>query len=153
MASFQHNQNKVTPCLWFNNNADEAANYYCSLFNNSKIISKSNVMVEFELEGLRILGLNGGPQFPHTEAFSLILECTDQHELDQLWHSLIADGGSEGRCGWCKDKFGLSWQLIPSGFYRMMSEGTHIQKQKVMDALMPMNKIVLEDLEKAFKSD
>jgi predicted 3-demethylubiquinone-9 3-methyltransferase (glyoxalase superfamily) len=143
---------KITPYLWFDNQAGEAASFYCSLFNNSKITSDGEVIVEFELDGINFIALNGGPQFKFNEAISFYVLCEDQEEIDHLWNALIADGGSEGRCSWCKDRFGVSWQIVPKRFVEMMKTGTPEQTQKVMAAMMNMNKMIIADFEKAFNN-
>jgi predicted 3-demethylubiquinone-9 3-methyltransferase (glyoxalase superfamily) len=101
------------PCLWFKNNALEAAEFYCSVFENSKITSENPISVTFELNGRKIMGLNGGPQFKFNEAVSLFVSCETQEEIDFYWAKLT-EGGQESMCGWLKDKFGLSWQIVPS---------------------------------------
>ncbi len=142
---------KITPYLWFDKQAEEAAEFYCSIFKNSKIISVSDPIVEFELEDLQFMALNGGPQFKFTEAISLFVLCEDQEEVNYLWNALIADGGEEGMCGWCKDQYGLSWQIIPKRFMEMMQTGSAQQVQKVTEAMMKMKRMIVEDFEKAFK--
>ena len=142
---------KITPYLWFENRAKEAAEFYCSLFDNSKITSDSGVVVEFVLEGTNFIALNGGPQYQFNEAISFYVLCDDQEEIDRLWNQLISDGGKEGRCSWCKDKFGVSWQIVPKRFIEMMKTGTQEQTQRVMGAMMRMNKMIIEDFEIAFK--
>ncbi len=142
---------KITPYLWFDKQAEEAAEFYCSIFKNSKIISVSDPIVEFELEGLQFIALNGGPQFKFTEAISLFVLCEDQEEVNYLWNALIADGGEEGMCGWCKDQYGLSWQIIPKRFMEMMQTGSAQQVQKVTEAMMKMKRMIVEDFENAFK--
>ena len=144
---------KITPYLWFDNQAQAAAEFYCSLFENSTIISSSHQLVEFELDGFNFLALNGGPQFKFNEAVSFYVRCEDQTEIDHLWTQLTADGGQEGRCSWCKDKFGLSWQIVPQRFIEMMKTGTPQQTQKVIEAMMGMGKMIIEDFEVAFKTD
>jgi predicted 3-demethylubiquinone-9 3-methyltransferase (glyoxalase superfamily) len=143
---------KITPYLWFNNEAKEAAEFYCSIFNNSKINSLSDMLIEFELDGVNFIALNGGPQFKFNEAISFYVLCEDQEEIDHLWNSLTANGGAEGRCSWCKDKFGVSWQIVPTQFINMMKTGTANQRERLMAALMKMNKIIISDLEKAFSA-
>lgn len=142
---------KITPYLWFDNQAQEAANFYCSIFDNSEIHSDGGTIVEFELDGINFIALNGGPQFKFNEAVSFYVLCDNQEEIDHLWNQLIADGGSEGRCSWCKDKYGVSWQIVPKRFIEMMKTGTPEQTQRVMEALMKMNKMVIEDFEIEFK--
>jgi len=141
---------KITPFLWFDQQAQEAAEFYCSLFKNSRIISQSNQLVEFELDGLRMTGLNGGPQFQFTEAISLMILCEDQAEVDHFWQAFTTNGGEEGRCGWCKDRFGLSWQVVPQRFLDMMGTGNPDQIMGVTEAMMKMNKFIVADLEAAF---
>ncbi|MBK5279053.1 MAG: VOC family protein, partial [Bacteroidia bacterium] len=109
MASIKQ---KITPFLWFDNQALEAANFYCSLFINSKVVHATPMIVTFELEGQRFMALNGGPKFKFTEAVSLFVDCETQAEVDEFWTKLT-DGGAESMCGWLKDKYGLSWQIIP----------------------------------------
>src|SRR5262245_50814472 len=104
---------KISTFLWFDNQAKEAAEFYCSLFNNSKVLSVSPMVVEFQLEGLKYYGLNGGPQFKFNEAVSLFVDCENQEEVDRLWNVLTAKGGEESMCGWLKDRYGLWWQIIP----------------------------------------
>jgi predicted 3-demethylubiquinone-9 3-methyltransferase (glyoxalase superfamily) len=156
---------KITPCLWFDSQAEEAAQLYTSLFKNSKILSvvrypggaegvsgkpEGSVMtVEFELNGQRFTGLNGGPIFKFTEAVSFQVECEDQAEVDHFWNGLIADGGKESQCGWLKDKFGLSWQIIPKALPKLMGDKDPKKSQAVMKAMLKMKKIIIEDLEKA----
>lgn len=143
---------KITPFLWFNNQAKEAAEFYCSLFKNSKILSASNLVVEFELDGMKISALNGGPQFKFTEAVSFLIHCDGQEEVDYFWNNLTADGGKESQCGWCKDKYGLSWQIVPQQFMNMMKSGNPEKSQKVMIAMLKMKKFIIADLESAFNS-
>jgi predicted 3-demethylubiquinone-9 3-methyltransferase (glyoxalase superfamily) len=134
----------IYPCLWFDNQAKEAAEFYCSIFPNSKIIFESPMVVQCELNGHRFMGLNGGPQFKHTEATSFVIECKDQQEIDHYWNNLIADGGQESRCGWCKDKFGVSWQVVPKALPELMLYSE--RSEKVFTALMAMEKIDLQTL-------
>lgn len=136
--------NSIYPCLWFDNQANEAAEFYCGIFPNSKIISKSSVVVNWELNGRKIMGLNGGPMFKHSEAVSLVIECKDQAEIDHYWYKLIADGGNEGQCGWCKDKFGVSWQIVPDSMAALMSNPE--RAARVTAAFMKMNKLDIEAL-------
>jgi len=142
---------KITPYLWFNNQAKEAAEFYCSIFENSKITSDSGMLIEFELDGTNFIALNGGPQYEFNEAVSFYILCDDQKEVDRLWKSLTANGGSEGNCSWCKDKYGVSWQIVPKRFIEMMKTGTPEQKQRVIGAMMKMKKMIIEDFERAFK--
>ena len=144
---------KITPYLWFDDKAQEAANFYCSIFANSKVHADGGAMVEFELDGVQFIALNGGPQYRFNEAVSFYVLCEDQEEIDRLWDELTADGGSEGRCSWCKDKYGVSWQIVPIRFIEMMKTGTPEQCQRVMSAMMRMNKMIINDFETAFKSE
>jgi predicted 3-demethylubiquinone-9 3-methyltransferase (glyoxalase superfamily) len=141
---------KITPFLWYDNQAKEAAEFYCSLFKNSRVLSVSDMIVEFELDGLNFIALNGGPKFKFNESVSFFVLCKDQEEIDHFWNNLIKDGGTESQCGWCKDKFGLSWQIVPERFMEMMATGTTEQTKKVIDVMMPMKKMIIEDFEKAF---
>lgn len=148
MASFQ----KIVPFLWFDNQAKEAANYYCSIFPDSKIISHSPLITEFSLCEQTFTAINGGPKFKFTEAVSFVINCKDQHEVDHYWNTLTSDGGEESMCGWLKDKYGLSWQVVPVQFEQMMTAGSESQKKKLMDKLLTMRKLVIKDLEAAFNS-
>lgn len=112
---------QIYPCLWFDGQAREAADFYSTIFPNSKIINDSGMVVNFELNGQLYMGLNGGNNFRFNEAVSFVIPCKDQKEIDHYWYKLIADGGQESMCGWCKDKFGLSWQVVPSILGELMS--------------------------------
>ena len=131
--------NQIFPCLWYNNQAKEAAEFYCTIFPNSKIISANLMVVISQLNGAKIMGLNGGSMFPQTEAVSLVIECKDQTEIDHYWYKLIADGGKESQCGWCKDKFGVSWQVVPNGMAALMSNPE--KAQRITAAYITMKKI------------
>lgn len=144
---------KITPYLWFDNQAQDAAKFYCSIFENSKIINDEGMVVEFELEGLKFMALNGGPQFKFNEAISFLVVCENQAEIDKLWYKLTSDGGNEGQCSWCKDKFGVSWQIVPARFIEMIKNGTPDQIQRVLNAMMKMNKMIIEDFENAFRDN
>ena len=157
---------KITAMLWFDTQAEEAARFYASIFDDSKVGTitrygdagaqasgrpKGSVMtVEFEIEGQKFVGLNGGPQFKFSEAISFVVNCKDQKEVDTLWAKLTAGGGQPSVCGWLKDKFGLSWQIVPAKFWDLM-EGDPARGERVMAALMQMTKIDLAALEKAAK--
>lgn len=143
---------KISPCLWFDGNGREAAEYYCSLFSNSKILSDSGMVVEFELEGIKFTALNGGPNFKFTEAVSFMIYCKDQEEVDHFWNHFVNDGGSESMCGWCKDKFGLSWQVIPVRLMEIMKSGDQEKSKNAFDAMLKMKKLIISDLEKAYNS-
>ncbi len=145
----------ITPFLWFNDNAEEAMTFYTSIFKNSKVISVSRMgdkvfSVQFELEGQRFHGLNGGPQFAFTEAISFFVGCETQQEIDELWTKLLADGGAESRCGWLKDKFGLSWQIVPNQLGSMLGDKDPAKSKRVMDALLQMVKLDLSTLRRAY---
>jgi predicted 3-demethylubiquinone-9 3-methyltransferase (glyoxalase superfamily) len=142
---------KVVPFLWFDNQAEEAARFYTSVFKNSKIIQVAPMVVTFELEGLRIMGLNGGPIFKFTEAFSLFVNCDTQEEIDYFWEAL-SKGGEKSRCGWLKDKYGLSWQVVPSLLGELMSDKDPAKTKRVMDAIMKMDKLEIEKLREAYNA-
>ena len=151
---------KITTFLWFNNDAEEAANYYTSIFKNSKILDvsrygevgpgpKGSVMiVKFQLAGQEFVALNGGPQFKFTEAISLMVNCESQQEIDELWRKLTA-GGQESQCGWLKDKFGLSWQIVPTELGKLMSAKDPAKANRVMQALLQMKKLDIAKLQQA----
>jgi len=151
---------KITPCLWFDNNAEEAVNHYRAIFKNSKIGNilrcgesgpgpKGSVLtIAFELEGQDFIALNGGPMFKFNEAISLSVDCKTQAEVDELWEKL-SDGGQKNRCGWLKDKFGLSWQIVPSELIEMLQDKDPAKSARVMAALMQMNKINIDTLKRA----
>ena len=153
---------KITPFLWFDSNAEEAINFYTSIFKNSKVISisrygdagpgpKGTVMAAtFQLEGQQFMALNGGPHFRFTPAISLFVSCETQEEVDELWKKL-SDGGEEQRCGWLQDKFGLSWQIIPSALGHMLNDKDPVRSQRVMEAMLKMDKINIKDLRKAYE--
>src|ERR1700680_3949896 len=128
---------KIRPFLWYDNQAEEAAKFYCSIFKNSKIVSASPMSVTFQLEGLEFLALNGGPQFKFTEAISFFVNCETQEEVDELWEKL-SDGGKKERCGWLKDKYGLSWQIVPSALGQMLQDKDAGKRARVMKALLQM---------------
>jgi predicted 3-demethylubiquinone-9 3-methyltransferase (glyoxalase superfamily) len=137
-------KNQMYPCLWFDGQAKAAAEFYCTVFPNSKIINDSGMVVNFELNGSYFMGLNGGPHFKFNEAVSFVITCENQEEIDHYWNKLTADGGQESQCGWLKDKFGLSWQVVPAILGELMS---HPEKgQKVMQAFLKMKKFDIETL-------
>jgi len=144
---------KITPFLWFDHQAEEAANHYVSIFKNGKITGIHRrdgkvLTVTFELFGQRFMALNGGPLFKFTEAISLFVDCETQEEVDELWEKLLA-GGSDGRCGWLKDKYGVSWQIIPRALMQMLSDPDPEKSNAVMQAMLKMDKIVIDDLKRA----
>ncbi len=147
---------KIRTFLWFNDNAEDAINFYASVFKNSKAgkmnrMPDGKVMLgEFEIEGQQFIALNGGPQFKFTEAISLFVTCETQEEVDTLWSKLTADGGQESMCGWLKDKFGLSWQIIPSALTRLMGDKDRVKANRVMQAMLQMRKIDIAALERAY---
>ncbi len=147
---------KITPFLWFDTQAEEAMNFYVSLFKNSKVGSVTRgpdgkvFTVSFELDGQPFIGLNAGPQFKFNEAVSMFVNCEDQTEVDELWAKLTADGGEESMCGWLKDKFGLSWQLIPKALGELMGDPDPVKAQRVMQAMLQMKKIEVAGLQRAY---
>ena len=148
--------NKITPFLWFDNNLEDAVNFYTSVFKNAKILNASKtpdgkyMVASFELEGQRFNGMNAGPMFKFNEAVSFFVDCKDQEEVDYFWDKLTADGGSESRCGWLKDKFGLSWQIIPKQLGELMSGKDPACSKRVWEAMLKMNKIIVKDLQDAY---
>ena len=138
---------QIYPCLWFDGQAREAADFYCTIFPNSKVLNDSGMVVNFELNGQFFMGLNGGDRFKFSEAVSFVIPCKDQEEIDHYWNKFIADGGSEGNCGWCKDKFGLSWQVVPTILGELMSNTEN--RQEVVQAFMKMKKFDIETLKNA----
>ena len=154
---------KIVPSLWFDTEAEEAAKFYTSIFRNSKIGSiarygsagprpKGMVMtVDFQLDGQDFNAINGGPDFKFTEATSLLVNCQNQAEVDDLWKKL-GDGGEPGPCGWLKDKFGLSWQIVPVALGEMLSDPDPVKSQRVMAAMLQMSKIDLAGLRKAYEA-
>lgn len=147
---------KITPFLWFANQAEEAMNFYTSIFKDSKVLSVTPgpdgtaMSVTFELQGQEFMALNAGPQFKFNEAVSFFVSCQTQAEVDELWEKLTADGGEEGRCGWLKDKYGLSWQIIPTALGELMSDPDPKKAGRVVQAMLKMNKIDVPTLQKAY---
>jgi predicted 3-demethylubiquinone-9 3-methyltransferase (glyoxalase superfamily) len=145
-------QQKIVPNLWFDDNAEEAANFYLTVFKNSRIVNVSRytdagpgkpgtvMTVEFELDGHRFVGINGGPQFSFSEAVSFQIDCADQAEVDYYWERL-AEGGEEGPCGWLKDKFGLSWQVVPAGMDELFADPDQGRAARTMQAMFGMRKL------------
>ena len=146
---------KITPFLWFDTQAEEAMKFYVSLFKNSKVNNVSRgpdgkvFTVSFELNGQEFMGFNAGPQYKFNEAISMYVNCEDQAEVDYFWNALIADGGEESMCGWCKDKFGLSWQIVPKQLGELMGDPDPEKSGRVMQAMLKMQKIIVADLQKA----
>jgi predicted 3-demethylubiquinone-9 3-methyltransferase (glyoxalase superfamily) len=155
---------KITPFLWFDGKAEEAANFYTSIFKDSKILHiarygeagpgpKGSVMVAtFELEGQRFMALNGGPQYTISPAISFFVDCETQAEVDELWEKLTA-GGGEVQCGWLRDKFGVSWQIIPRTLMELMQDKDPIKSQRVFKAMLQMIKIDIEGLQRAYRGE
>ncbi|WP_020524484.1 VOC family protein [Catelliglobosispora koreensis] len=143
---------KVKPFLWFDNQAEEAANLYVTLIKNSRVTSANPMVVTFELDGVEYMALNGGPHYQPNEAFSLFVDCTGQEEVDELWDRLTADGGQPGECGWLKDKFGVSWQIIPRQLMELMNDPDPAKAGAVQQAMLKMSKIDVKALEDAHAS-
>jgi predicted 3-demethylubiquinone-9 3-methyltransferase (glyoxalase superfamily) len=146
------NTPSITPFLWFDNNAEEAINFYTSVFKNSRIIQLHPMVSTFELDGQRFMALNGGPQFKFTEAVSLYVNCDTQEEIDHYWTKLLSGGGKEVQCGWLKDKFGLSWQIVPSILGELMSGTDKKRSERVMQALLKMIKLDINGLKQAYEN-
>jgi len=160
---------KITPFLWFDNNAEEAVNLYVSIFKNSKVgkVTRYNeasakaagrpegsvMTMEFQLEGQNFVAINGGPHFKFTEAISFVVDCETQEEVDYFWNKLTADGGQESQCAWLKDKFGLSWQIVPRVLIEMISDKDAQKAQRVMAAMLQMKKIDIATLKKAYEGN
>jgi predicted 3-demethylubiquinone-9 3-methyltransferase (glyoxalase superfamily) len=158
-------KHRITPCLWFDTQAEDAANFYCSVFKNSRITAISRfpeagqeihhkpagsvMLVAFELDGQPFTALNGGPQFKFDEAVSFQVLCETQDEVDHYWNAL-SKGGQEGPCGWLKDRFGLSWQVVPSAIPRMMGDADRGKSARVMNAFMQMKKLDIAALQRAY---
>jgi predicted 3-demethylubiquinone-9 3-methyltransferase (glyoxalase superfamily) len=144
---------KITPNLWFDTEAEQAAEFYCSVFDNSRIVGVAHytdagpreagmvMTVDFELEGQRFTGINGGPDFKFTEAVSFLINCKDQEEIDYFWERLTVDGGEEGPCGWVKDRFGLSWQVVPEGMEELFAHPDKERATRAMAAMLKMRKL------------
>lgn len=149
---------KITPFLWYDDKAQEAATFYCSVFKDSKILStmpgpgETAMGVTFQINGQELTAFNGGPMFKFNESISLFVNCETQEEVDYYWNSLIAGGGEPSRCGWLKDKYGLSWQIVPTALSRLLQDKDRVKAGRVMDAMMKMDKIIIADLEKAANS-
>jgi predicted 3-demethylubiquinone-9 3-methyltransferase (glyoxalase superfamily) len=154
-------QPKITTCLWFDGNAEEAVKFYTSVFKSSKILATTRFgesgpgpkgsicTITFEVEGQQIMALNGGPEFKFTEAISLVVHCETQAEIDDYWRKLTAGGGQEVQCGWLRDRFGLSWQIVPTRFMQLLAEADLEKTDRLMKAMFPMKKLDLAALERA----
>jgi predicted 3-demethylubiquinone-9 3-methyltransferase (glyoxalase superfamily) len=152
---------KIIPSLWFDTESEEAAAFYVSVFPSSRVLGVTRypedapreagmvMTVEFELDGQRFVGINGGPQFTFDEAISLQIDCADQEEVDRYWSLLSADGGSEGPCGWLKDKFGVSWQVVPTGMDEVFNDDDPERARRAMAAMLKMGKIDVAELRRA----
>ncbi len=152
---------KIVPNLWFDMNAEQAAQYYVSVFPRSWIIATSRygdagpgpageaMVVEFELDGVRFMGINGGPQFTFDESVSFLVTCSDQQEIDYYWDTFVGDGGEEGQCGWVRDKFGVWWQVVPEGMDQAMSDPDPERSRRAMQAMLAMRKIDIAALQAA----
>jgi predicted 3-demethylubiquinone-9 3-methyltransferase (glyoxalase superfamily) len=140
----------ITPFLWFDNNVPQAVSFYKSVFPTAKIETVNDFMATFELEGQRFNALNGGPKFKFNEAVSFFISVENQEQVDYFWNALTANGGEEGNCGWLKDKFGLSWQVVPIMLGRMLGDSDRSKANRAMQAMLKMRKIVIADLTTAF---
>lgn len=146
---------KITPFLWFDDQAEEAMHFYVSIFKDSKVLEVvpgpggKAMTVRFELEGQEFIGLNAGPQFAFTEAISFFVDCRDQAEVDSLWAKLSAAGGEEGSCGWVKDRFGLWWQVVPRALSELMGDPDRAKAKRVVDTMLKMKKIDVAGLKRA----
>ena len=140
----------ITPFLWLDNNVREAVAFYKSVFPNAKVEAVNDFMASFELEGQRFNALNGGPKFKFNEAVSFFISVETQEQVDYFWDKLTADGGEEGNCGWLKDKFGLSWQVVPSALGGYLRDPDRAKANRAMQAMLQMKKLVIADLDKAF---
>lgn len=156
---------QITPCIWFDSTAEAAANFYVSVFKNSRVkqvtrypeaaesvsgkAAGTAMTVTFDLNGQPFMALNGGAEFPLNEAVSFVISCESQAEVDEYWQKLTADGGQEGPCGWCKDKFGLSWQVVPTGMAEYLNNPDTAKANKAMAAMLKMKKIDLAGLKRA----
>jgi predicted 3-demethylubiquinone-9 3-methyltransferase (glyoxalase superfamily) len=161
-GSQETDMNKITPFLWFDDKAEEAMNFYISIFKNSKVLNISRYgkdalypegtafLVTFQLDGQEVMALNAGPQFKFTEAISMYVNCENQAEVDELWDKL-SEGGEKSQCGWLKDKFGLSWQIVPTALGELMNDKDPEKAKKVMQAMLKMDKIDIKGLQQAYE--
>jgi predicted 3-demethylubiquinone-9 3-methyltransferase (glyoxalase superfamily) len=143
---------QITPCLWCKDDALAKAEYYCSIFPNSKIISQHPVIVTFELNGNKFQALNGGVNFEYNESISFTIPCEDQAEVDHYWDTFIADGGKAQDCAWCQDKYGMRWQIVPKRLGELMMSPDREKAGRVMAVMMKMQKIIVADLIAAYNS-
>ncbi|HEY7331806.1 MAG TPA: VOC family protein [Candidatus Limnocylindria bacterium] len=157
---------KPYPCLWFNGEAEEAAAFYTGIFSNSRVDKvtraasdtpsgkKGDVLtVDFTLDGEPFMGLNGGPEFTFSESISFVVDCADQAEVDRFWDALVADGGEHGPCGWLKDRFGVSWQIVPKRLYELLDSPDAAANERAMQAMLQMGKLEVDALERAYVGD
>ena len=142
---------KITPFLWFDNQAEEAAKFYVSVFKNSKVINVNPMTATFMLDGVEFMALNGGPHHKFTEAISFFVHCKTQKEIDGLWKKFTANGGKESQCGWLLDKYGVSWQIIPDDLGKLLNDKDRVKANRVMQAMLQMKKIEINGLKKAYK--
>ncbi|MGH2632756.1 MAG: VOC family protein [Tepidiformaceae bacterium] len=142
---------KITPFLWFNTDLDEVIAYYTSIFKDSKVLSANAMTATFELNGQEFFALKGGPEFPFTEAVSFFVSVETQQEIDYYWAKLTADGGEESQCGWLKDKFGLSWQIVPAALEEMLGSAERDRAGRAMDAMLQMKKLDIAALRAAYE--
>lgn len=153
---------KIAPCLWFDGNAEEAVAFYVTLFPDAEVTQVSHygdgmsfppagtaLLVEFTLFGQRFQALNGGPEFPFSEAISLSIDCQDMSEVNRYWAALTGEGGEESQCGWCKDKFGVSWQVVPAGLGTLLSDPDEGRRARAVQAMMTMRKLDLDVMRRA----
>ncbi|HYI14817.1 MAG TPA: VOC family protein [Thermomicrobiales bacterium] len=152
----------IAPCLWFNNNAEEAANYYVSVFKDSKVLHVDRysdvgpdpdapvVFIEFQINGQPFQAINGGPIFTFSEAISFSIECDTQDEIDYYWNTLTQDGGEPSQCGWLKDKFGVSWQIVPAMLNRLLRDADRVRAGQAMRQMLQMTKLDIAELQAAF---
>jgi len=156
--------NKITPCLWFDHRAEEAATFYTSVFPNSRVTATHRapadnpsteagevLTVDFELDGRSFIALDGGPEFTFTEALSLSIDCEDQAEVDRYWDALVEGGGEHSVCGWLKDRFGVSWQVVPRQLQEMLDSDDRAGAKRAMEAMLKMRKLDVEQLRDAFE--
>ena len=141
---------KITPFLWFDGKAEEAAKFYTSIFENSKIVSITEMSATFQLDGLEFIAFNGGPTFTFSPAVSFFVRCETQQEIDYLWEKLSA-GGETQRCGWLKDKFGVSWQIVPPILGELLNDKDDEKSNRVMQAMLKMSKLDIKGLKKAYE--
>ena len=156
---------KIHPCLWFDMQAEEATNFYASIFKDFEILSTSRypdampdmagkvLTINFRANGMEFEALNGGPEFKFTEAVSFVIDCGPQEEVDHYWNSLIADGGQPSQCGWLKDKFGVSWQVTPRKLIELISDPDPVKSNRVMEAMLKMGKIEIAELQAAYDGE